>query len=658
MRTWMLLAIIAISLIPVSSWAGETKIVLRDYLKEQWTNELLTYPFSATKGACDARSVTITGPRSAVPVQLSEVEYWPGTPWVKSGKLSFIASLAPLTTDTYTVRFGEKPADPLVTDLQVTPGKDQVEITTKGFGVRLLLGEQTFAKPVSSSQMPAPVVGMRLGDGTWFGGSQMYGPTKLASYAAKLTDSGPVFARVAVRYTYINGNTLDFSVRVVAGDNTMRLETHVQQHQPKDGFNLVMSRGLPPLTFLVQHEGRREEGRIDWDAQLLKRMQATGSDWEYKVFKGGMSGGALNEWAEVPLKDYLAPKDQPAGLITALTPWRINHTFALTAIRLRLADTTRELQLRAVDPGAWVLPRNETADPAQGRWLSRGDKDMCLVKDPSGEVLLQVNAAGGTREWTVSDCRSMLGVTAFLNNEANYKPESAFPPETRPLVGNRLNEVKDYVLEWPGDSGKHPHLFMSRAELEERWKSLAADPAQVETLAQRAGGSIRYSPGNDDRAALSAYLLSGGNLEVAAKTHLLDRLRRALQYDLSPSQFSTGGAPAVIIYDTLIDSSVVPEAERPLLRARMAYFGYRLTDPGLWSVERGYDANLNMTVCWELSRGLLACAIPEHPMAKTWFRSAERIMDDFLNQVGPTGEWSESLGWHGNPHLLLAFALA
>jgi len=51
------------------AWAGEQKIVVRDYLNQQWTNELLTYPFSAAEGACDARSVTLTGPRGPVPVQ-------------------------------------------------------------------------------------------------------------------------------------------------------------------------------------------------------------------------------------------------------------------------------------------------------------------------------------------------------------------------------------------------------------------------------------------------------------------------------------------------------------------------------------------------------------------------------------------------------------
>jgi len=94
----------------------------------------------------------------------------------------------------------------------------------------------------------------------------------------------------------------------------------------------------------------------------------------------------------------------------------------------------------------------------------------------------------------------------------------------------------------------------------------------------------------------------------------------------------------------------------------MAYFAYRLTDPAVWSAERGYcSGNANMTVTWEIPRGIVACTIPEHPMAKVWYRKAERIMELFLNQmVGPAGEWPEAMSHHGRTsiNMLLAFAIA
>jgi hypothetical protein len=73
---------------------------------------------------------------------------------------------------------------------------------------------------------------MRLADGTWFGGSRMFGPGKIASCSAKLVDRGPVFARVGFRYTYADGNTLDLTVQVAAGDNALRMEIGDQNISP------------------------------------------------------------------------------------------------------------------------------------------------------------------------------------------------------------------------------------------------------------------------------------------------------------------------------------------------------------------------------------------------------------------------------------------
>jgi len=653
----MLIAAVVMSGAPALQ-AGQQKLVLRDYIQQEWQNELVTFPFEAAKGECHVGSVTLHGPKGRTPCQLSDVAYWPGSKtMVKTAKLSFIADLKPLANDTYKVSYGTKPAQRLKSDLVVKPGKDQVEITTKQFGVKLLLGKRASRKGVDAAKAPGPVIAMRTKDGKWFGGSRMFGNTKITGYSAELIDRGPVFARVAFRYTYTNGNTFDLTVQVAAGDNTMRMETRVRKRQPADGFKLILNRGLPPLVFLVNDE--REK-----DRDCFMDPKITGYSMPLA-------------WADIPLKDYLAPKripwsprGRPAGLVTNLTPWEDWFgTFSQTRIRLKMQGTTRELQIRSLDPGAWVEPRAIEAifnpaldpDPMKGSWVAWNRKCMPILCDASGEVSLEVNAEQGLRKWTVSDCLSMPGVAGMFYWHG-YKPESDFPPETRPTVGYRLNEVKDYVLDWPEEPGRHPLLFMSRSELEARWKRKDADPALVKKLTEQGTGAGPYSPNSSTNRALGAYLLSGGSPEVAAKTELLARLRKALQYDLSGYQFGNAGAPAPILYDGVIDSPLVSKKERPILRARMAYFAYRLTDPAVWSAERGYaSGNQNMTVTWEISRGLAACAIPKHPMAKVWYGKAKRIMDYFLtHMVGPAGEWPEAMGTHGRTSIdmLLAFAIA
>ncbi len=643
-----------LALVPVAGSAGEMKVLLRDYLDQQWTRELLTYPFSAPQGACHLDSVSLTDPLGQVlPVQLTEVELWPGTEYVKSAKLSFITDLAPLARDTYTVRYDDKPVggDRPPSDLKVSPEQDQVEITTGRFGARLLLGEQTYAEPVEAERVPAPILALRMGDGTWFGGSEMYGPGKIKAWSARLTERGPVLARVAFRYIYESGNIADLTLQVSAGDNTIRAETNVKQDQPKDGFRWVLSRGLPPFLLQVQDERRQDR----------------------EPFMNPKPDPSALTWAEIPLKDYIAPKPQRPDLVTSLTPWEDWFgTFTQTRIRLKLENTERELQIRSLDPGAWVEPREietifepeEAADPAAGLWVSWRSKCMDLLRSPSGEIYLQVNAAQGVRKWTVSDCLSVPGMAALYHHYF-YKPESSFPPEARPAVSYRLNEVKDYVLEWPGDEGKHPRLYMSRAELEERWTHEQPDAALLEELLRRGAAKsaqqIAYTPNTGYESALGAYLLTGSK-EIAEQTFLVGRLRQILTYDLWGAQFGSTGAAGAIFYDGVIDSPVLSEEERAVMRARMAYFAYRATDPATWSAERGYaSGNQNMTVTWEISRGLVACCIAEHPMARQWYDKAQRIMEMFLtHMVGPAGEWPEAMSHHGRTsmNMILAFAVA
>lgn len=634
--------------------AEDRQIVLRDFVDQAWTNELLTFSFSAPENACHPDSVSLVGPRgNPVPVQLSEVTYWPGTQWVRAARLSFIAHLEPLATDVYTVRYDDKsvPCDAPATDLMVLSGENQAEIVTGQFGARLLLGERIYAEPVSASEVPGPVLEMRLADGTWFGGSAMYGGERIAAYTARLTDAGPVFARAAIRYTYENGNTLDLSMRLAAGDNTLRLETEAAQDQPQDGFTLGLSRGLPPLVFLVQDERRRDRD----------------------VFKGPVHPRSRAAWAEIPLQNYTADKPHPENLVTQLSPWEDWFgTFTQTRIRLRMEHTERELQIRSLDPGAWVEPRKieeifspkMDPDPRSGLWVGWQQKCMPLLRETSGEIVLQVNAARGVRKWTLSECRSMHGVASLDQN--CYQPENEFPPETRPTIGVRLNEVKDYVLDWPQRAGSRPLLFISREDLEALWNDRQAEPGVFEELLSRgsvkSADRIHHTPDFGYQTALGAYLVSGGAPEVAEQTLLLDRFRQSLRHHLWGAQFTVTGIPAATYYDALIDTPLISEAERPVLRSRMAYFLYRLTDPSVWSAERGYaSGNQNMTVVWELSRGIAACAIPDHPMAHAWYEKSRRIMEHLLtHMVGPAGEWPEAMGQHGRAsvNMIVAFAVA
>ena len=133
-----------------SGSAAERTLVLKEHLNQKWGRELVSYPFEAPSGQCEPKAVSLAGPNGPLAVQLAKVE--------------------------------------------------------------LLLGERTYDLPVPASEVFGPLVGAKFGNGPWDGGSRLYGDAKVKSWSAKLTDSGPVFARVEVTGV------------IKAGDNLLEIE--------------------------------------------------------------------------------------------------------------------------------------------------------------------------------------------------------------------------------------------------------------------------------------------------------------------------------------------------------------------------------------------------------------------------------------------------
>lgn len=588
-----------------SAGAGEKTLELREYLNQPWSQELLSYEFTAAEGECHRDSVRLVGPHGAVPVQLTAVELWPGTAMVKAAKLCFIADLAPLASDPYTVRYGDQPAPAAAqTDLQVRQAGEEVELTTARFGLRLLLGERVYDEPQSAGQVPGPVGAMRRPDGQWFGGSALYGERKVKAYAARLTENGPVLAEWTVRYTYEDDSTLDLTVLLAAGDALAYWVTDSSADSPEDGWQLRLGPGLEPLVMPL----KPEFGNNKW-----KQLQMVNGQWDFDP-------------QDVPLAG------EPEGMITQLTPWN-DWWDGTTQTEWTFKNEAGAPVLRAQvqDAGAWVVPEAPGTLRGWGAWQH---KLLPLWKEPEGVLALRVNNAEGLRKWL------------FGSGE--------------PALGRRLNLVKDYVLDWPGDAGTHPHMFLTRAEMEAaRARRQPVDPQLLQSLKAYWQSGPLELPAYHDCYAMGAYLLTG-DLQVAAEAKVLERFRNHMTLQ---GKFDTMRYASMVIeyYDTLIDDPLVPEEERGYLRALMAYLGYQLADPAKWSIERGYRSyNLNMSVANVLNLGMMASAIPTHPQAKAWAAPALAMLEAMLQEVGPAGEWGESVTNYTGVTVssMLAFAIA
>ena len=454
LRAPLLLASCCLLLLTVSR-AAEYQIVLPEQLNHRWTHELVTYPFTAEQGACVAESLRLSGPNGPLPAQLSEMANWPGTHFVKSATLAFVVDeLAPLSTHTYTVSYAAQAAPPanLAADLSVKTTAEQAEATTSRFGARLLLGEKTYNPPAKADTVPGPVLGMRLAEGVWFGGSRLYGETPVSGYSARLTDAGPAFARVECRYRYADGNSLTVIVQLNAQGDRLYYTTHVEQERVGDGWDILLT-GLPPLAF-----------------QFMPQV-ATHIPGAHDL-KGG--------WREREIADF------PPGLICNLCPWAAwTNEWCQATLHLALLDTrpaapaadpeakhaplavdcpdARELEIHRLDAGAWVTP------PAPDASYRDVVGDVPLSKAADGTLYLRVNNKSGARLWTLGEHASWKEKLPTLFRPSNVMQDGL----------DDLNIVKDMVLDWPDAGPKHPHLFLSADEVK---AAGARNPAALKNL--------------------------------------------------------------------------------------------------------------------------------------------------------------------------------
>ncbi|MBT3199540.1 MAG: hypothetical protein HN350_06445 [Phycisphaerales bacterium] len=424
-RPWFIncsLLLLAVLCIPPAQAAGrdiaERKIVLREHLGLNWADEVVGYPFSADKGRCKLGAVMLTGPDGPQACQLSDVVFWDGTEFVKSARLSFlVAKLKAQTTQIYTVAAG---ASKHKTDLAISTKGDHIEANVAKFGVRLLTGKKVYARAVPAAKAPGPVLGMRLADGTWFGSSVMFGKTSIASYDARVIDSGPVFVRVRCVYAYVDGNTLEVITVLNAGGAGVTFETRSAKNQPSDGWDLLLGPGLGELTLQFPAEAAGKQPQA-------KRIEKTG-------------------WRQRAVSEY-----RP-GAITKLSPWGDWwNEFTQPDIYLQFAGGKGELALVRRSADRWVEP----VKSGSARFGYFEPKTIPLIKQASGEIAMHVNNAAGVRVWSVSqgdDPKKKLAMYPSLKG-----------PASGPMLG--LDAVKDMVLDWPDGPEKHPRLIMSAAEM-------------------------------------------------------------------------------------------------------------------------------------------------------------------------------------------------
>jgi hypothetical protein len=626
--------------------AGERQFVLREHVGRTWRDELITFTFEAADGECHPASLRLRGRSGPVPVQIVRREAWPGQQgFVRTARVSFFADLDALQTETFTLSFGPDPgpAPEPNPGLQLRQEEDKVSVRSRFFGAEFFVGRRAYATPQAAADVPGPLGSFMMADGTRFGGSEMFGPTAIAECEGELVAAGPVFAEMRWRYRYADGASFQLRARLGERDAAVYWDMAVDRHAVNDGWRLLMTKGDRPLTFSVQME------HFSQRPYFVK------------------TGAKLGDWAHLPLGG------EPEGIVTRLTPWAdwVNDG-TQAAMLLQDEQTGERLCIASRDPGAWVVPvhRDMPLVKLIGDNGGAFGKRMIVRKLPGGAVGLEANLVcdpgGPIRRWITGRLRphEWHVIEALIASRAPLPPSAPTKFLDRAIQESvdrrRLDVVKDFVLDWPREPGsERPKLFATAADMRRLRRNRQTPRAVEDRLPELTSGSIPEFPGEADGLALAAYLCSGDR-RLAVRCRLADRLRQHLgrlgEIDL------LRGVPLVCaMYDGIVDSDLVTAAERPLLDAQMAFLGYRMADPAVWSLDRGYNAGTaNMSVSFILGLGVIACTIPDHPAAPGWFEPARRRMLYWLeNDVGDRGEWME--GSHYDQvtgSMFLAFALA
>ncbi len=641
--------------------------------------ELLSYDFEAAEGACHPASLRLEGPDGETAVQLADIETWGDTPFVKRARLYFLLPGVPepLSTVRYTLTYGKepRPAAPASEKfVRLKEEDDGAVITPSRWGASisyfLTLGGETYEDPRPISAVPGPWRGLVFGllEGAE-GESRFVGEAPVRSWSARVTDRGPVFVRARFEYVFADGDELRISGRVVADDSHIRWEMESTGDRPDAmlEFRLPVSATMEKIDML--------EGRGPWARKRSIPVPATGKPF----LRLSPDSWVPNIFGDTP--SYISML-QPCGA---------------------------SLRVRTHDPAVWAepVPRTYAGHTLMNidnipeiwdHWKRRGIAVSYVDKRP----VLSMDLSRGGRIWS-------MGVGP------QYSGENL----------NRIKDMVLDWPDTERSGEPRPWLFMDHARVEKVWREVDPHPVVMQTRLLHEPSALdmfenafrhRWGGGGlafmmmlheDDEIATKASVGTmdhkGQPRKYGAKMGTLTNPSHKASYFWRPirdSLFDENSTPGkqvnlnvrrlgillsalgeksylndqigyrplpelpglIALYDAMIDTPFLMADQRTLWRSRMAYLAYYLADSRFLDLERGYAHGLlvnNMVA--QLSLGLAACALRDHPMAETWAGQVTQWMDKWLeDEVGPDGEWVVNGAAYGirAAEILMAYAFA
>jgi hypothetical protein len=568
--------------------ASAQDFVLRESLERNWSNELVTFPLTPQRLAAVKSGAQVVGPEGNAVA--SQLTDVSGQP-----RLAFQATLAPGATQNYRLGKADKPA---TSDIKVEETADRLLLSNAHIGLAL-------RKKLQGDE--GPIGGVRLRSGMCTTGSKRMDGAEIASYRVEMTARGPVFAEALCHIEFADQGTWSLRFRVLRDEPVVLVSEMMDV--PAGGQVLLP---LGSNTFQP--------------TQLLYR-------------RGMGNIGSLESWPIAP------------GLAYTLEPW----------LRWWLNDRQ----------GNWFAVYSPSAAPSPGKegdmlmvgalrasqwrdpeWTGKAEQLAPVIEAQAeqGVVTLHMPLGGGRRTWLLGTPPRDESIAPL---QATNRKVAPLPQQYVIKHGDfPLDEVKDYVLDWPGDHDNYPRLFVRKQDLAALRARLPNDPAEVKRWTSQQpidkynieAPLLAYFASQDEALGQAIVKRSNEWLQQVVDDELLAQNGR-VTLGVAPHNQSVMLLPTINLTDAALGCPAVTPEMRKRMLARLALLGYVVSRDDYWSPSRGFAANPNMTTTVALYQTAIASLIPSHPRAKQW---AERGLTELQRQLRA---WSdEDGGWLEAPH--------
>jgi hypothetical protein len=583
--------------------------VLVERLGHAWSNECVTFELKPdqVKAARQGKALAGAGGHETA-FQLIETG--------GVARIAFQADLAPYTSASYS--FTEA-ASRKSTDLDVSESGDVLRLANSRTGIEL----RRKLKPGEG-----PIARIRLGSGTWTGGSTLEGSGAISDYQVEVLAKGPVFAEAICRATFADGGAWRLRFRIERAEPVVLVEE--QFDAPSGGvFRLAMGDKAYQPTHLMHRNA-------DVTSSALMADPIAGYFLEPWLHWSNPRHG---NWIALFTPTPVTPVKMAAPDINAGKDNGVDELVDDMAKKPRDPNPDM-LMVGLVKPSLWRDPQ------WKGRAPQIDPNVQASVKE--GVLVLELPVRGGNRAW-------MLGALDKAGSAEMLARQNrrVAPPPHQLLIKHGdfpLEKVKDFVLEWKGDEDNHPVLYIKKQDLPALRARLKSDPKELNRWTSQQPIDKYFLDGPIKEFIASGDLKLGRLMVAKAEEYLQICVDLYLKQD---ERQTPGAAPhmqslivtVINLMDPLLSTeAVTPEARKRIL-AKLAFLGYVVSSSDYWSPERGFSGFANMTSIVALYRTGLGCMLPSHPHAKGW---AKQGLDQLYWQLGA---WSdEDGGWLEAPH--------